>query len=124
MVDPLFKVTSGSRTAKECEVKWLGDRHPNINHAQWSQPEISKCRVMVDAYRVEHGPGVTVDWVWVANELKVMSSKSLTLKAVCLYPVRLAERLWTVCGMRQLVKPTFGPQNLTTRFWKPSRSTV
>jgi len=81
MVDLLVKMTSrnrahGGRTPKECEIKWLGDHHPSINHAQWSQPEISKCRDLVDAYRAEHGHGVTVDWVWVANELKVTSNKS------------------------------------------------
>ena len=70
--------THGGRTARECEIKWLGDRHPSINHAQWTQQEICKCRDMIDSYRVEHGPGVTVDWVWVANELKVMSGNSRT----------------------------------------------
>ena len=75
MIGPAFKMTSrnrahGGRTARECEIKWLGDRHPSINHAQWSQPETSKCRDLVDAYRTEHGPAATVDWVWVANELK------------------------------------------------------
>jgi len=74
----LLKMTSrnrahGGRTAKECEIKWLGDRHPSINHAQWSQPETNKCRDLVDAYRAEHGHGVTVDWVWIAKELKVTS---------------------------------------------------
>jgi len=83
MDDTIFKMTSsnrahGGRTAKECEIKWLGDRHPSINHAQWSQPEISKCKDLVDAYLTEHGSGVTVDWVWVADELKVTSSKFLT----------------------------------------------
>ena len=78
----------------------------------------------MDAYRTEHGFEVTVDWVWVAKELKVMSNLSLTLKADCLHPGRLAEHLWTVCGMRRLVKPTSGPRNLMTRFCKPSRSTV
>lgn len=78
----ILKMTSrnrahGSRTARECEIKWLGDRHPSINHAQWSQPEIRKCRELVDAYREEHGHGMTIDWVWIANELKVTYDKSL-----------------------------------------------
>lgn len=64
----------GGRTARECEIKWTGDQHLSINHAQWSQPEISKCRDLVDAYQAEHG--VAVDWVWVSNELKVASSRS------------------------------------------------
>lgn len=64
------------RTARECEIRWMGDQHPSINHAQWSQPEVSKCRDLVDAHRAEHGYGVTVDWVWVSNELKVTSCDS------------------------------------------------
>lgn len=130
MVDLLFssKMTSrnrphGGRTAKECEIKWLGDRHPRINHAQWSQPEISKCRDLVDAYRTKHGSGVTVDWVWVANELKVTSDNSHT-KGVRSHLVRLTGHLWTVCDMGRSVRPTFGHRSLITRFWKPSRSTV
>lgn len=65
----------GGRTARECEIKWMGDRHPSINHAQWSQPEITKCRDLVDAYRAEHAHELAVDWVWVANELKVAPTK-------------------------------------------------
>ena len=65
----------GGRTARECEIKWMGDRRPSINHAQWSQPEISKCRDLVETYWTEHGHGTTVDWVWVAKELKVTSSE-------------------------------------------------
>ena len=57
----------------------MGDRHPSINHTRWSQPEISKCRDLVDGYRAEHGDGVAVDWVWVANELKVTPSESFKL---------------------------------------------
>ena len=54
----------------------MGERHPSINHAQWSQPEINKCRELADAYRLQHGPEVAVDWVWVAGELKVTPNKS------------------------------------------------
>lgn len=61
---------NGGRAARECEIKWMGECHPSTNHAQWSQPEINKCRELVDTYRLKHGPGVTVDWVWVASELK------------------------------------------------------
>jgi hypothetical protein len=72
-----FEMTSGhgSRIARECKIKWMGDRYPSINRAQWSQPEISKCRDLVDAYRTGHGQGATVDWAWVANELKVTPGK-------------------------------------------------
>lgn len=83
----VFEMSSrhGGRTARECEIKWTGDRHPSINHAQWSQPEISKCKDLVDAYRAEHGHGVVVDWVWVANQLKVTSSKSFEPVIMAVY---------------------------------------
>jgi len=32
----------------------------------------------VNAHLTEHGSGVTVNWVWVANELKVTSGEILT----------------------------------------------
>jgi hypothetical protein len=64
----------------------MGDRHPRVNHAQWPQPEINKCRDLVNAYRKEHGEGVTVDWVWVANELKVTSGESPNLNLWSLIP--------------------------------------
>ena len=121
---PFLKMTSrnrahGSRTAKECEIKWLGDRHPSINHAQWSQPEISKCRDLVDAYRAEHGHEVTIDWSWVAKELKVMSGRFFKLKTwVYSHPFRPAEHLWIACDTGQFAKPMFGHQNLITRCWK------
>jgi len=117
--------THGGRTAKECEIKWLGDHCPSINHAQWSQPEISKCRDLVDAYRSQYGHGVPVDWVRVANELKVTSNKPFEPGvSVCSHLVRQTEHPWTVCDMGLFVKPTFGHRKLITRFWKLSRSTV
>lgn len=78
MSRPLFQMSSRNcgRAARECEIKWMGERHPSINRTQWSQPEINRCRELMDAYHLQHGPGVAVDWVWIAGELKVTSSKS------------------------------------------------
>jgi hypothetical protein len=66
-----FQVSSKShphlhiqRTAKECEIRWLGDRHPEFNHSTWQAKEIADCRALV----AESTPG-TVDWVNVANKL-------------------------------------------------------
>lgn len=72
----------GGRTARECEIKWMGDRYPSINHTQWSQSEISKCKDLIDAYRKKYGHGQAVDWVWVVNELKVTSGES-TSRTLC-----------------------------------------
>ncbi|KAH9853690.1 hypothetical protein C2E23DRAFT_915021 [Lenzites betulinus] len=63
------KVSSASasvqRTARECEIRWLGDRHPQYSDAQWTQAEIAKVRELVggDAREGE------IDWVKIAEEL-------------------------------------------------------
>ena len=64
------------RTAKECEIRWLGERHPQFNHAQWSQSEIAKVRELVDGAREGE-----VDWVEIAEKLGVCLSLNLTVIA-------------------------------------------
>ncbi|KAI0771930.1 hypothetical protein BD413DRAFT_604069 [Trametes elegans] len=55
---------SVQRTALECEIRWLGDRHPEFSDTQWTQAEMAKLRELV------HGalPG-QVDWNEVAEKL-------------------------------------------------------
>ncbi|CDO74003.1 hypothetical protein BN946_scf185043.g52 [Trametes cinnabarina] len=55
---------SVQRTAKECEIRWLGERHPDFNDAQWSQAEVAKVRELVDGAREGQ-----VDWVEIAQKL-------------------------------------------------------
>ncbi|KAI0650090.1 hypothetical protein C8Q79DRAFT_1006389 [Trametes meyenii] len=55
---------SVQRTAKECEIRWLGERHPQFNDSQWTQAEIAKVRELVDGAS-EGG----VDWVEVSQKL-------------------------------------------------------
>ncbi|KAI0921477.1 hypothetical protein AcW1_004560 [Taiwanofungus camphoratus] len=52
------------RSAKECEIRWLGERHPQFNHTQWTQPEITKVKELVDG--VAEGQ---VDWMDIAAKL-------------------------------------------------------
>ncbi|KAH9938455.1 uncharacterized protein B0H18DRAFT_967262 [Fomitopsis serialis] len=52
------------RSAKECEVKWLGERHPQFNHSQWTQHEIDQVKALV----ANCVPG-QIDWVNVAEKL-------------------------------------------------------
>ena len=66
--------SSVQRTAKECEIRWLGERHPQYNHAQWSQSEIAKVRELVDGAREGE-----VDWVKIAEKLGVCLSPKLTM---------------------------------------------
>ena len=54
------------RTPQECEIRWLGDRHPSFNHSEWSKAEIEKVQELIgDAKEGE------VDWVDVAAKLGV-----------------------------------------------------
>lgn len=54
------------RTATECEIRWLGERHPQFNDAQWTKSEIAKVKELVgDAREGE------VDWVEIAEKLGV-----------------------------------------------------
>ncbi|GJE84916.1 snRNA-activating protein complex subunit 4 [Phanerochaete sordida] len=53
-----------SRTAEECEIRWLGERHPDFDRSNWSQPEISRLKELIgDAKEGE------VDWVQIAAKL-------------------------------------------------------
>ncbi|KAH9943120.1 uncharacterized protein BXZ73DRAFT_87524 [Epithele typhae] len=52
------------RTARECEVRWLGELHPDFNDGPWTQPEILKVRQLVGSAREGE-----VDWVEVAQKL-------------------------------------------------------
>ncbi|TBU44763.1 hypothetical protein BD309DRAFT_1079798 [Dichomitus squalens] len=59
-----FASTTVQRTARECEIRWLGERHPQFNNAQWPQSEITKVRELVgDARQGE------IDWVKIAEKL-------------------------------------------------------
>ena len=64
------------RTAKECEIRWLGERHPRFNHAQWTQSEIIKVKELVAGAREGE-----VDWVEIAEKLGVCLSPKLTVIA-------------------------------------------
>ncbi|KAI0676934.1 hypothetical protein C8Q78DRAFT_961051 [Trametes maxima] len=55
---------SVQRTAKECEIRWLGERHPQLNDSQWTQAEIAKVRELVEGAREGE-----VDWVDIAHKL-------------------------------------------------------
>ena len=66
----LVKVSDASsikRTAIDCRVCWIGNRHPRINHGEWAAPEVAKLGELVSTV-LEEG---TVDWVEVAKQLGV-----------------------------------------------------
>ncbi|KAI0091868.1 hypothetical protein BDY19DRAFT_927189 [Irpex rosettiformis] len=52
------------RTAQECEIRWLGDRHPEYNHSEWSQEETTRAVELVGSAKEGE-----VDWVDIAAKL-------------------------------------------------------
>ena len=54
------------RSAQECEIRWLGDKHPEFNHAEWSQEEIARAVELVGTSKEGE-----VNWVEIAAKLGV-----------------------------------------------------
>ncbi|KAF8268284.1 hypothetical protein EI94DRAFT_1728203 [Lactarius quietus] len=54
------------RSAKECEIRWLGDRHPRFNHSAWDESEVAAAQKLVEGRDCEGGD---VDWVSIAEQL-------------------------------------------------------
>ncbi|TDL29307.1 hypothetical protein BD410DRAFT_892629 [Rickenella mellea] len=52
------------RSPKECEIHWLGFRHPRFNHVPWSADETSRLKSIVSK-QSEHA----INWTDVAEEL-------------------------------------------------------
>jgi hypothetical protein len=63
--------TISQRSAKECEIRWLGDRHPRFNHSPWAASEIAAAKALV-----ESSEGGDIDWVSIAKKLGVRCSHS------------------------------------------------
>ncbi|KAG5646435.1 hypothetical protein DXG03_003485 [Asterophora parasitica] len=55
------------RTADQCRIRWLGDRHPRINHSNWSGSELDNLKALVSS-QAEANDG-KVDWVKVSEAL-------------------------------------------------------
>ncbi|KAF9040635.1 hypothetical protein BJ165DRAFT_1491235 [Panaeolus papilionaceus] len=58
--------SSVKRTALECRICWVGDKHPSINHGEWTEDEIKRVNEIVLEAQKSQSP---VDWVAVAEEL-------------------------------------------------------
>ncbi|KAI6164961.1 hypothetical protein EDD17DRAFT_1802600 [Pisolithus thermaeus] len=44
IAEKVSRVSMTTRTAKECEIRWLGDRHPDFNHDPWKEEEIARLK--------------------------------------------------------------------------------
>ena len=56
------------RNAKECEIRWLGYLHPDINRAAWTPNEIERLQDIVAEYTNNK---TDVDWTEIAEKLGV-----------------------------------------------------
>ncbi|TFK76150.1 hypothetical protein BDN72DRAFT_831595 [Pluteus cervinus] len=57
--------SDNKRTPDECRIKWLGDRHPRINHGEWNDDELAQLRQLVEA-QTKLGK---YNWVEIATKL-------------------------------------------------------
>ncbi|KAI0303178.1 hypothetical protein BC826DRAFT_1138792 [Russula brevipes] len=57
-------LTISQRLARECEIRWLGDRHPRFNHSSWPASEIAAAKALVEGCE-----GRDLDWVSIAEQL-------------------------------------------------------
>ncbi|KAF8165001.1 hypothetical protein B0H34DRAFT_793436 [Crassisporium funariophilum] len=55
------------RSAADCRVCWIGDRHSRINHAEWSASETEKLASIVSEYTKRKEK---VNWVYIAQKLR------------------------------------------------------
>lgn len=61
-------VSAIKRSAEECRIRWVGDRHPRINHGAWNSEEHDQLsRLIVRATEASS----KVDWVDIAKQLGV-----------------------------------------------------
>ncbi|RDB23237.1 snRNA-activating protein complex subunit 4 [Hypsizygus marmoreus] len=67
IAEKVSSVSTYKRTADQCRIKWLGDRHPKINHNDWDAAELENLQNLVTT-QLEQNDG-TVDWVLVAKSL-------------------------------------------------------
>lgn len=64
--------TISQRSATECKIHWLGDRHPRFNHSPWPASEVVAAKALVEGRE-----GSDIDWVSVAQQLGVCLSRLL-----------------------------------------------
>ncbi|KAF8076140.1 hypothetical protein FPV67DRAFT_1664441 [Lyophyllum atratum] len=67
VAEKVSNVCTVKRTADQCRIRWLGDRHPKINHASWSSAELEKLKGLVTKQQAANDG--KVDWVHVAKDL-------------------------------------------------------
>ena len=60
--------SSVKRTAVDCRIIWVADKHPSVNHTVWSEDEINALNELVSQYTKDKK---AVDWVDISEKLGV-----------------------------------------------------
>ncbi|KAF8974614.1 hypothetical protein BDZ97DRAFT_38184 [Flammula alnicola] len=66
IAEKVSDASSVKRTATDCQITWIADKHPTVNHAEWSADEIDRLNSLVSEYTREKK---TIDWVTIAQKL-------------------------------------------------------
>ncbi|KIM45842.1 hypothetical protein M413DRAFT_440894 [Hebeloma cylindrosporum] len=66
IAEKVSDASSVKRNATECRVVWVSDRHPRINHGEWTTSELEKLNSITSGYGQAN---MKVDWVQVAESL-------------------------------------------------------
>ncbi|KAH7888000.1 Homeodomain-like protein [Phlebopus sp. FC_14] len=66
IAEKVSTVSMTTRTARACEIRWLGDLHPDFSHEPWTQEEISSLKALLLQGK---GKGMQPDWVDIAKKL-------------------------------------------------------
>ncbi|KIO13068.1 hypothetical protein M404DRAFT_994019 [Pisolithus tinctorius Marx 270] len=64
IAEKVSRASMTTRTARECEIRWLGDRHPDFNHDPWNEEEIFRLKSLVAGCR-----NGSPDWSDIAQKL-------------------------------------------------------
>ncbi|KAF8558784.1 hypothetical protein OG21DRAFT_1454685 [Imleria badia] len=64
IAEKVSAISVTTRTARECEIRWLGEQHPEFNHEPWSKDEVLKVKSLAAEF-TDSRP----DWMTVAKRL-------------------------------------------------------
>ena len=64
VAERVSSVSMTPRSAKECGIKWIGERQPSISRANWKPDETFRLRSLISSYGEQQ-----IDWIKVAEQL-------------------------------------------------------
>ncbi|THV05502.1 hypothetical protein K435DRAFT_961250 [Dendrothele bispora CBS 962.96] len=89
-------ISTVKRTPEELRIKWVGDRRPSINHAEWTKAESEMVKLIVQRRQEEQ----KVHWVDIAKELDTNRTPIECMRRGITRP----RHVWSVEGDRRLLE--------------------